>query len=97
LGAGKPALTCPSNQGFYQSLWDALDKSNRSLKRANKASATRPGIIIYAHCARAAQKSPIVTIATRVVRRGQANDSRRLEGGISKPWIPCRVDWGISF
>ena len=47
LGAGKPAPTVPSNQGFYQSLWDDLDRSNRSLKRkapsqVNKASAILP-------------------------------------------------------
>jgi hypothetical protein len=40
LGAGKPAPTVPSDQGFYQSLWDALDRSNRPLKRANKAAVT---------------------------------------------------------
>ncbi len=32
LGAGKPAPTVPADQGFYQSLWDALDRSNRPLK-----------------------------------------------------------------
>jgi hypothetical protein len=46
MGAGKPAPTDPSNQGFYQSLWDDLDRSNHSLKQtapsqANKASARR--------------------------------------------------------
>jgi hypothetical protein len=40
VGAGKPAPTVPSDQSFYQSLWEALDRSNRSLKRANTASAT---------------------------------------------------------
>jgi hypothetical protein len=40
LGAGKPAPTVPRDQGFYQSLWDALDRSNRRLKRANKATVT---------------------------------------------------------
>jgi hypothetical protein len=33
LGAGKPTPTVPSDQGFYQSLWDDLDRSNRSLKQ----------------------------------------------------------------
>ena len=33
LSAGKPAPTVPSDQGFYQSLWDDPDRSNRSLKR----------------------------------------------------------------
>jgi hypothetical protein len=47
MGAGKLAPTVPSDQGFYQSLWNALDRSNRSLKRtapsqANKASANQP-------------------------------------------------------
>jgi hypothetical protein len=47
MGADKPAPTVPSDQGFYQSLWDDLDRSTRSLKRtapsqANKApSASR--------------------------------------------------------
>jgi hypothetical protein len=44
LGAGKPAPTVPSDLGFYQSLWDDLDRINRSLKRTapNKVSATLP-------------------------------------------------------
>jgi hypothetical protein len=33
LLAGKPSPTVPSDQGFYQSLWDSPDRSNRSLKR----------------------------------------------------------------
>jgi hypothetical protein len=33
LSAGKPTSTVPSDQGFYQSLWDSSDRSNRSLKR----------------------------------------------------------------
>jgi hypothetical protein len=33
LSAGKPSPTVPSDQGFYQSLWDIPDRSNRSLKR----------------------------------------------------------------
>jgi hypothetical protein len=33
LGAGKPAPTVPSDQGVYQLLWDALDRSNCSLKQ----------------------------------------------------------------
>ena len=46
MGANKPAPTVPSDQGFYQSLWDDLDRSTRSLKRtapsqANKAPAAR--------------------------------------------------------
>jgi hypothetical protein len=46
LGAGKPAPTVPSDQGFYKSLWDDLDRSNRSLKQtapsqANKAPSAR--------------------------------------------------------
>jgi hypothetical protein len=40
LGAGKPAPTAPSDQGSFRSLWDALDRSNRPLKRANKAAVT---------------------------------------------------------
>ncbi len=40
LSSDKPAPTVPSNQSFYQSLWDALDRSNRPLERANKASIT---------------------------------------------------------
>jgi hypothetical protein len=46
LSAGKPAPTISSDQGFYQSLWDNLDRENRFLKRtapsaqANKASTT---------------------------------------------------------
>jgi hypothetical protein len=31
--SSKPTPTVPSNQGFYQSLWDHSDRSNRSLKR----------------------------------------------------------------
>jgi hypothetical protein len=47
MGADKPAPTVLSDQGFYQLLWDAIDRSNCSLKRtaplkANKASATLP-------------------------------------------------------
>jgi hypothetical protein len=41
LGDDKSAPTIPSDQAFNQSLWDALDRSNRPLKRANKASATQ--------------------------------------------------------
>jgi hypothetical protein len=46
MGAGKPVPTVPSDQGIYQLLWDALDRSNRSLKQtapsqANKSSATQ--------------------------------------------------------
>jgi hypothetical protein len=33
LSAGKPPPSVPSGQGFYQSLWDHPDRSNRSLKR----------------------------------------------------------------
>jgi hypothetical protein len=44
--ADKPAPIVPSDLGFYQSLWDDLDRSTRSLKRtapsqANKASSAR--------------------------------------------------------
>jgi hypothetical protein len=47
LGKVKPAPTVPSDQGFYQSLWDDFSRSNRPLKRtapsqANIASATQP-------------------------------------------------------
>jgi hypothetical protein len=47
LPAEKPAPTIPSSQGFYQPLWDDLDRSNRSLKQtapqeAKKASETPP-------------------------------------------------------
>jgi hypothetical protein len=38
LSAGKPAPTVPSDQGFYQSLWDDPDRSNRSLKRTGPQS-----------------------------------------------------------
>jgi hypothetical protein len=55
LAACKAAPTILSGQGFYQLLWDALDRSNCSIKRANKASATHPPpnqegqrILIYA-------------------------------------------------
>jgi hypothetical protein len=33
LSAGKPSPAVPSDQGFYQSLWDSPDRSNRSLKQ----------------------------------------------------------------
>jgi hypothetical protein len=45
LGAGKPAPTVPSDQGFYQSMWDNQDRSNRSLKQlapAQTRNATQP-------------------------------------------------------
>jgi hypothetical protein len=42
LGAGKPASTVPSNQGFYLSLWDDLDRSNRSLKQLAPSQANKP-------------------------------------------------------
>jgi hypothetical protein len=35
----KPAPTVPSNQGFYQLLWDDLDRSTRSLKRTAPSQA----------------------------------------------------------
>jgi hypothetical protein len=46
MRANKPAPTVTSDQGFYQSLWDDLDRSTRSLKRtapsqANKAPSVR--------------------------------------------------------
>jgi hypothetical protein len=100
--AGKPAPTIPSDQGFYQSLWDNLDRNNRTLKRtpapqAKKASAATPPATKKAYIGtRDYQQSSIVAITTRVVQRGQPNGSRGLEGGISKPQIPCRVDWCVS-
>jgi hypothetical protein len=33
-GNNQPPPTVPSGQGFYQALWDAEDRSNRSLKRS---------------------------------------------------------------
>ena len=46
MSAGKPAPTVPSEQSFYQSLWEDEDRSNRSLKRtapkASGASTTEP-------------------------------------------------------
>jgi len=36
----KSIPTVPSDQGFYQSLWDEPDRSNRSLKRQAKKSGT---------------------------------------------------------
>jgi hypothetical protein len=45
LGAGKPAPTVPSDQGFYQSLWDDQDRSNQSLKQLAPAQTTRNIII----------------------------------------------------
>jgi hypothetical protein len=38
LSAGKSAPTVPSDQGFYQSLWDDPDRSNRTLKRTGPQS-----------------------------------------------------------
>jgi hypothetical protein len=42
LGAGKPVPTVPSDQGFYQSLWDDQDRSNRSLKQLAPAQTQPP-------------------------------------------------------
>jgi hypothetical protein len=43
LSSGKPAPTVPSDQGFYQSLWDGLERSKRSLKQtAPSARAALP-------------------------------------------------------
>jgi hypothetical protein len=42
LGAGKPAPAVPSDQGFYQLLWDDLDRSKRSLKRILAPSQAKP-------------------------------------------------------
>ena len=42
LGAGKPAPTIPSDQDFYQSLWDDRERSNRSLKRTAPSARTQP-------------------------------------------------------
>ena len=42
LGAGKPAPTVPSDQDFYQSLWDDRERSNRSLKRTAPSARTQP-------------------------------------------------------
>ncbi len=41
LSAGKPAPTVPSDQGFYQPLWDDLERSNRSLKRTAPSLASK--------------------------------------------------------
>jgi hypothetical protein len=40
LSAGKPAPTVPSDQGFYQSLWDGLERSTRSLKQTAPSART---------------------------------------------------------
>jgi hypothetical protein len=42
LSANKPHPSVPSDQGFYQSLWDDPDRSNRSLKRKANKRATSP-------------------------------------------------------
>jgi hypothetical protein len=42
LGAdNKPAPTVLSDQGFYQPLWDDLERSNRSLKRTAPSLASK--------------------------------------------------------
>jgi hypothetical protein len=42
LGTGKPAPTVPSDQDFYQSLWDNPERSNRSLKRTAPSAILQP-------------------------------------------------------
>jgi hypothetical protein len=42
LSANKPPPSVPSDQGFYQSLWDDPDRSNSSLKRKANKRATSP-------------------------------------------------------
>jgi hypothetical protein len=42
MGAGLPAPTVPSNQVFYQALWDDLDRSNRSLKQIARHKPIKP-------------------------------------------------------
>jgi hypothetical protein len=41
VGADKPAPIVPSDLGFYQSLWDDLDRSTRSLKRTAPSQANK--------------------------------------------------------
>jgi hypothetical protein len=41
MGANKLAPTVPSDQAFYQSLWDELDRSTRSLKRTAPSQASK--------------------------------------------------------
>jgi hypothetical protein len=42
LGPEKPAPAVPSDQDFYQSLWDDRERSNRSLKRTAPSAKAQP-------------------------------------------------------
>jgi hypothetical protein len=69
FGATLTGASAPSSE------YKPRHKRNRST-----AKQEGQGIIVFA---RAAQQSPIVTITTRVVQRGELNDSRGLEGRVS--------------
>jgi hypothetical protein len=87
MGAGKPAPTIPSDQGFYQPLWDALDRRNRSLKQtapsqANKASATvvsigRQNLI----------RTSVVSLVANVADGLMPNPSKQRTVTIRLPWM----------
>jgi hypothetical protein len=89
LSAGKPAPTIPSNQGFYQLLWDDdLDRSNCTLKgtapQAKKASATPPPT----KKAKASSTRPILSETT--------TSNRTLSPPPSEPFdIPCTDDAAV--
>jgi hypothetical protein len=63
LSAGKPAPTVPSDQGFYQSLWDGLERSNRSLKQT--ASSARIALPLPKK-AKASLSMPIKLVSLRI-------------------------------
>jgi hypothetical protein len=89
IALGRPRQEQPLPQANSPTCQESISNST-----TNQEGQT---IVDYAFIARDYQQSPIVAIITRVVQRGQPNGSRGLEeGDVSKPQIPCSVNWCVS-
>jgi hypothetical protein len=81
LSAGKPSPTVPSDQGFYQSLWDSPDRSNRSLKR----TAAQSQIALAPQAKKEAKPSSVST----------ANELTQSASNIYRPLSGIGISYGI--